>query len=90
MFINSIYLVYSCVVVAALAVENEKRDVFNPEITYPTSSTLWNVGERHNVTWSIANAPPGFPIDTATGTLLLGFLANDSENLDIGVYLLEC
>lgn len=40
--------------------------------------------------WSIANAPPGFPIDTATGTLLLGFLANDSENLDIGVYLLEC
>ena len=47
-----------------------------------TSTTIWNVGEVHNVTWSIDNTPPGFPIDN--GAVSLGFLANDSENLDVG------
>jgi hypothetical protein len=68
----------------ATAVAVFKRDVFSPTITYPTASTVWNVGEVHHVRWSVANAPPGFPINNATGQLLLGFLENGSENLDVG------
>ncbi|KAJ3877184.1 hypothetical protein F5051DRAFT_409298 [Lentinula edodes] len=34
-----------------------KRDVFVPPITYPTSATVWNNGEIHNVTWDISQAP---------------------------------
>ena len=70
--------------VCAAAVAVLKRDVFSPKITYPTASTVWNVGEVHNVKWSNAGAPPGFPINNATGQLLLGFLENGSENLDVG------
>jgi len=81
MITNFIFTLQCFVYAAALAIS--KRDVFNPTITYPTASTVWNVGEVHNITWSIANAPTGFPINNATGTILLGFLANDSENLDV-------
>ncbi|KAJ3850655.1 hypothetical protein EV368DRAFT_84323 [Lentinula lateritia] len=41
----------------ANAVPVFKRDVFVPPITYPTSTTVWNKGEIHNVTWDISQAP---------------------------------
>jgi hypothetical protein len=28
-----------------------QRDVVSPPITSPTAGTVWNVNERHNVTW---------------------------------------
>lgn len=28
-----------------------QRDVVSPPITYPTTGTVWNVNDRHNVTW---------------------------------------
>ncbi|KAI0771433.1 hypothetical protein BC629DRAFT_1531853 [Irpex lacteus] len=34
-----------------------KRDVFVPPITYPKAGTVWKVGEKHNVTWSLDDVP---------------------------------
>jgi len=34
-----------------------KRDAFIPKITFPTSATVWQIGETHNVTWDISQAP---------------------------------
>ncbi|KAF7298884.1 hypothetical protein MIND_00836400 [Mycena indigotica] len=34
-----------------------QRDVFSPPVTYPRSGTVWRVGERHNVTWDMSDAP---------------------------------
>ncbi|KAF7346565.1 hypothetical protein MSAN_01884600 [Mycena sanguinolenta] len=33
------------------------RDVFSPPVIYPGKGTVWHVGERHNVTWNLHNAP---------------------------------
>jgi len=35
----------------------EKRDVFTPPVLYPHSGTVWQTGQRHNVTWDISHAP---------------------------------
>jgi len=35
----------------------QKRDAFIPKITSPTTATVWNIGEMHNVTWDISQAP---------------------------------
>jgi len=43
--------------VSAAPVSLESRDVFVPPITYPHAGTVWKAGARHNVTWSIADAP---------------------------------
>jgi len=37
--------------ISATPVHLESRDVFVPPITYPTAATVWNVGEKYNVTW---------------------------------------
>ncbi|KAJ7147135.1 hypothetical protein C8R43DRAFT_953327 [Mycena crocata] len=34
-----------------------QRDVFSPPVLYPRNGTVWRVGERHNVTWDLTNAP---------------------------------
>jgi len=42
----------------ALPVERlEARDVFVPPILYPHAGTVWKMGERHNVTWSLEYEP---------------------------------
>ncbi|KAI6041372.1 hypothetical protein EDC04DRAFT_2565756 [Pisolithus marmoratus] len=64
---------------SALAVPLPARDVVDPPITSPTASTVWNVGETQIVTWSTANLPTN--ITNPNGMLVLGYIANDSENL---------
>ncbi|KAF7314460.1 hypothetical protein MKEN_00918800 [Mycena kentingensis (nom. inval.)] len=34
-----------------------QRDVFSPPVLYPRKSTVWHVGEKHNVTWDMSKAP---------------------------------
>ncbi|KAF8588588.1 hypothetical protein K439DRAFT_595864 [Ramaria rubella] len=60
-----------------------RRDVIDPPITYPTAGTVWNVNDRHNVTWDTSVIPPGF---NSTGMIVLGFLDDadgDNEHLDL-------
>ncbi|KAI0672632.1 hypothetical protein C8Q78DRAFT_1068209 [Trametes maxima] len=47
----------------------EKRDVFVPPVLYPHAGTVWNSGQRHNVTWDLSNAPVN--ITNSIGTILL-------------------
>ncbi|EJD55069.1 hypothetical protein AURDEDRAFT_132295 [Auricularia subglabra TFB-10046 SS5] len=35
----------------------DKRDVYDPKVTYPHAGTVWRLGERHNVTWNTNEAP---------------------------------
>ncbi|KAI5121408.1 hypothetical protein M0805_003180 [Coniferiporia weirii] len=55
--------------------------VYNPMITYPVAGTVWNAGEVHTVTWDTSAIPAGQ--NNATGTILLGHIENNSENLNI-------
>ncbi|KAJ7069657.1 hypothetical protein C8F01DRAFT_976442 [Mycena amicta] len=48
---------FALISLVASAPTPAQRDVFSPPVTYPRSGTVWRVGERHNVTWSMANAP---------------------------------
>ena len=60
--------------------------VYNPMITYPTAGVVWTVGETKTVTWRTEEIPK--ELKNSTGTILLGYNENGSENLDIGRYLL--
>ncbi|KAI5989053.1 hypothetical protein EDD15DRAFT_2389134 [Pisolithus albus] len=71
----SLFSLVSCVLTAPLPA----RDVVAPPITSPTASTVWNVGTTQTVTWSTANLPTN--ITNPEGMLVLGYVANDSENL---------
>ncbi|KAI6030709.1 hypothetical protein F5J12DRAFT_802348 [Pisolithus orientalis] len=71
----SLFSLVSCV----LTVPLPARDVVDPPITSPTASTVWNVGETQTVTWSTANLPAN--ITNPDGMLVLGYVANNSENL---------
>ncbi|KAF8171985.1 hypothetical protein K438DRAFT_1612383 [Mycena galopus ATCC 62051] len=33
------------------------RDVYSPPVLSPGKGTVWKIGQRYNVTWSMANAP---------------------------------
>ncbi|KAF8526752.1 hypothetical protein JB92DRAFT_2805852 [Gautieria morchelliformis] len=60
-----------------------KRDVVSPPITYPTTGTVWNVNDKHNVTWDTSVIPPG---TTNNGMIVLGFLDSadgSNEHLDL-------
>ena len=37
----------------AVPIGLEKKDVFVPLITYPTTGTVWKVGSEHHVRWSV-------------------------------------
>ncbi|OCH86865.1 hypothetical protein OBBRIDRAFT_796737 [Obba rivulosa] len=55
--------------------------VFSPHITEPTAGQIWPVGTNQTVTWDTSAIPAEGA--NQTGLLLLGYQANDSENLDI-------
>ncbi|KAF9071207.1 hypothetical protein BDP27DRAFT_535018 [Rhodocollybia butyracea] len=59
------------------------RDVFDPPITSPTASTVWQVGQTVTVTWDTTNLPPPSQLTDPNGMVVLGFMANasDSEHL---------
>lgn len=56
--------------------------VYNPMITAPKAGAVWHTGETQLVTWNTDNMPPEEV--SQTGTIVLGFQENDSENLDLG------
>ncbi|KAI6115797.1 hypothetical protein EDD16DRAFT_654224 [Pisolithus croceorrhizus] len=74
-FALSLFSLVSCVLTAPLST----RDVVAPPITSPTASTVWTVGDTETVTWSTANLPTN--VTNPNGMLVLGYVANNSENL---------
>jgi hypothetical protein len=52
-----------------------------PPVVYPSNGTTWERGSNQSVTWSTDNIPE--EAQKYLVTILLGFLANGSENLDI-------
>lgn len=54
---------------------------WSPTILTPTQFTVWPRGSIQSVTWATNNIPEEKL--NSTGLLLLGYMANDSENLDI-------
>ncbi|KAI0269930.1 hypothetical protein BC834DRAFT_819748 [Gloeopeniophorella convolvens] len=73
-------LVLLCLAALAQAVPFAKRIVVDPHVTSPARGTVWNVGDKVNVTWDTADIPPP---GNFTGQLILGFQMSDSENLDL-------
>ncbi|EJD50979.1 hypothetical protein AURDEDRAFT_84009 [Auricularia subglabra TFB-10046 SS5] len=43
----------------------EKRVVYDPTVLYPAGGTVWTLGQRHNVTWDVSDAPPASQISNA-------------------------
>ena len=54
--------------------------VYDPPVTKPAAGDSWSVGSTQTVAWDLSSIPENEQ-DT-TGTLLLGYIENDSENLD--------
>ncbi|KAG1885021.1 hypothetical protein F4604DRAFT_1574138 [Suillus subluteus] len=54
---------------------------WSPTILCPTQFTIWPRGSTQTVTWETDNIPEEKL--NSTGLLLLGYMANNSENLDI-------
>lgn len=54
---------------------------WSPTILCPTQFTIWPRGSMQTVTWAIDNVPEEKL--NSTGLLLLGYMENNSENLDI-------
>ncbi|THH34152.1 hypothetical protein EUX98_g171 [Antrodiella citrinella] len=73
-------LVASTAVVAG-PVARAQLDVYNPEITSPVSAQVWAVGTTQLVSWDLSSIPSS-QYDKP-GMLLLGYLENNSENLDV-------
>lgn len=55
--------------------------VFNPQITSPKQHATWQKGSKQVVKWNTENIPAQRM--STTGVILLGYMENDSENLDI-------
>ncbi|KAJ3747083.1 hypothetical protein DFH05DRAFT_1393651 [Lentinula detonsa] len=61
------------------------RDVYDPPITSPAASTVWEVGQTVTVTWDTTNLPPASQLTDPNGTVVLGYMTSptDSEHLMI-------
>ena len=55
--------------------------VYDPMITSPQAGDTWTVGKTQLVTWNTDILPQG---SNETGSILLGYQENGSENLDLG------
>jgi hypothetical protein len=60
-------------------------DVFNPTITYPITGVVWLVGSNQTVSWRTSDLPRR--VLDSPGMILLGHIANGSENLNIGIII---
>jgi len=65
------------------AIPVTSRDVFDPPVTNPNADTVWTVGSTQTVTWDTSSLPAASQL-ISPGMIVLGFLANDSENLMLG------
>lgn len=59
---------------------------WSPSIITPDASTVWTSGSAQTVTWKTDNIPA--EKQNSTGLLLLGYMENNSENLDISMLIL--
>lgn len=62
-------------------IQPHQFDVYTPAITAPNATTVWQPGQTQIVSWSIEGLDAQGK--NTSGYLLLGYLENDSENLDI-------
>lgn len=58
---------------------------WSPSITSPNALTVWPCGSLQTVSWKTDNIPA--EKQNSTGLLLLGYMENDSENLDISTLI---
>ncbi|KXN87620.1 hypothetical protein AN958_08401 [Leucoagaricus sp. SymC.cos] len=74
---------------AVLGFPLAQRDVFNPHITNPRQGTVWIVGSQETVTWETDNIPPDSQLTNPNGRVILGFMENNSLNLQLDHPLAE-
>lgn len=43
--------------VSAVPLSLNRRDVWDPPVTYPTNGTVWTAGQTYNVTWDTSSEP---------------------------------
>ncbi|TFK52472.1 hypothetical protein OE88DRAFT_1698300, partial [Heliocybe sulcata] len=55
--------------------------VYSPTITSPKAGAIWTANTTETVKWDVSDIPA--EKENSTGLLLLGYLENNSENLDI-------
>lgn len=60
--------------------------VFSPQILYPKTHVTWRAGTWNHVDWDTSYFPSELHAN-ATGKLLLGYMTESGENLDIGSVL---
>lgn len=78
----TLLLALSCLVSAAPASLHPVQFLaVAPPVVYPSNGTTWERGSNQSVTWSTDHIPE--EAQKYLVTILLGFLANGSENLDI-------
>lgn len=84
---SSLFSVFSALLlvlshpVNAAPVKPTQLLAFAPSITSPTAGVIWVTGTQQNVSWLTSNVPT--EARNYTLTVLLGYFANNSENLDI-------
>ncbi|TFK69536.1 hypothetical protein BDN72DRAFT_840260 [Pluteus cervinus] len=71
------------------AIPLNARDVVSPPITVPNAQTIWAVGTQQTVTWDTSNIPPDSQLTQPNGKIVLGWLSDDSENLQIDTPLAQ-
>ncbi|KAI0087894.1 hypothetical protein BDY19DRAFT_229775 [Irpex rosettiformis] len=86
-FMNFFVFIFA-VLSALVSASPIKRDVFVPPITSPTAGTVWTIGSRQNVTWSLDNVPaqitnPKGVIVLAKDGLLIGLDNPLAQDFDI-------
>ncbi|KAL9710938.1 hypothetical protein Ac2012v2_005478 [Leucoagaricus gongylophorus] len=62
-------------------IRRESNIVFSPHITSPTSKAIWPMGSVQNVTWETTDLPNEKRKNT--GIVMLGYLEDGNEHLDI-------
>jgi hypothetical protein len=55
--------------------------VFSPHITSPRKGAKWPIGSVQNITWETSNIPA--EKHNSTTQILLGYIADNSENLNV-------
>ncbi|KAF8817185.1 hypothetical protein BYT27DRAFT_7237633 [Phlegmacium glaucopus] len=83
MFFFNIFTAILLATVSIAAPVNRPQEliVFNPRIISPKASVAWPMGSRQIVRWETIGIPA--KMINETGLILLGHMANGSENLNI-------
>ncbi|KAI0685043.1 hypothetical protein BC835DRAFT_1386245 [Cytidiella melzeri] len=55
--VSTLFVFAAAIIVSAAPLSQPTRDVWDPKVLYPHAGTVWNSGERHNVTWDLSQKP---------------------------------